>query len=165
MSNSPPILIIKSSLGDVSWIVNLAYNQMNNYLEYAYSTNFDWETWEIDMRGVIFSENIDNGKVEMFQQKTSVKNIGFWWITPYSDHLWIDAFVIDPKFQNRGIGSNLINKISDYFQFFSPITNRIELGVQNNNKIAISFYKKLEFEIHPDSHLESFNTLRMVKVF
>ena len=165
MSNSSHISIIKAYLTDVSWIVNLAYSQMNNYLEYAYNAPFDWENWENEMRGIIFSENYNNGIVQMFKLNINNKLIGFWWITPYFDHLWIDAFVIAPEYQNRGFGTQIIGQIKEIFQFFSPKNTKIELGVQNNNKKAISFYKKQNFEIKPDTQLEFFKTLRMVKVF
>ncbi|MHA1989542.1 MAG: GNAT family N-acetyltransferase [Candidatus Hodarchaeales archaeon] len=163
MNNSYPPFIKKALLEDVNWIIDLAYKQMNNYLEYAYTGPFDWETWENEMRGIIFTNKVEDGIVQVFYSEDILDNVGFWWITPYSDHLWIDAFVIKPQYQIRGIGSSLIGNLKEILKIYYPLNHLIELGVQKNNEIAINFYQKRGFKIKDDTYLEMFNTIRMVK--
>ena len=50
----------------------------------------------------------------------------------------IQRLHIDPKYQRKGIGTTLINKVLEAF----PKTNKIDLEVEKQNKRAISFYKK-----------------------
>jgi ribosomal protein S18 acetylase RimI-like enzyme len=164
MNNSSTPFIKKASLDDVNWIINLAYKQMNNYLEYAYTGPFDWETWENEMRGVIFKDKVEDGIVQVFYSKDTSEDVGFWWITPYSDHLWIDAFVIKPQHQLKGMGSSLIVNLKEILKAYFPLNHSVELGVQKNNDTAINFYQKHGFKIMDDTYLEMFNTFRMVKM-
>ena len=119
--------------------------------------------WEQEIRGVIFNNKEEYGRVDVFYDDKINDFIGFWWITPYNDHLWIDAFVIKPQYQRKGIGSSLMNIIKDYFNIYFPKNQSIELGVQERNAEAVNFYLKHGFKIVDDSYMKTYYTLRMVK--
>ena len=157
------IRFITAKADDVHWIVELAYKIMNPYLEEAFAGTFDWASWESDMRGVILVNDKYKGIVELFVDEND-QTIGFWWITPQSDHIWIDAIVLDQNFQNKGIGTYIFRKSKEHFAYLYPKNLRIELGVQKSNIKAIKFYEHLDFYQEQDSYLEWHNTLRMIYI-
>lgn len=159
-----PVKFIRATLDDVRWIVDLTYSEMNNYLENAYNGPFDYQQWEHDLRQVIDTGDITRGYVELFLSNENEK-IGYWWITPQIDHLWLDAFVIVPHWQGKGIGAYLIHALTHkHFHFYRPKNKRIELGVQMENTRAIEFYKRHNFFIQQDTYLNMFKTHRMILI-
>lgn len=155
------IRFLTAKSADVPWIVELAYKIMNPFLEEAFTGTFDWASWESDMRGVIQTDDKYKGIVELFINDDGQK-IGFWWVTPQNNHIWIDAIVLNSNFQSKGIGTHIFHQIREHFNYLYPKNLRIELGVQKSNKKAIKFYEHLNFHQEEDSYLEWHNTIRMV---
>jgi ribosomal protein S18 acetylase RimI-like enzyme len=59
----------------------------------------------------------------------------------------LKAIYVLPKFQNIGVGKDLMNKVFDFF----PISETIWIEVANYNHKAIKFYQKHGFEFVPNS--------------
>ena len=57
----------------------------------------------------------------------------------------LDSIAIDPKYRKLGIGSQLVNYTIERFKKMG--LKKVFLEVRTTNKKAISFFKKLGFEI------------------
>ncbi|MGI6122782.1 MAG: GNAT family N-acetyltransferase [Acetivibrionales bacterium] len=63
--------------------------------------------------------------------------------------LWINIFIIDPAFQNRGFGTNAINKLLDMVhEEYGAITCIV--SVSQRNEKGLSFWRKVGFSHDPD---------------
>ena len=69
-------------------------------------------------------------------------------IKDQKDSVNIVNFLIDPKFQNRGYGSYLLQYTIEKIKNLK-IIKKIILNVQLNNKIAITLYEKFNFKRNP----------------
>ena len=158
----PEIEIHPATLADVDLIVQMTFSAMGKHLEMAFGGGFDWGGWETDIRGVILRNKREEGIIETFITKQK-KIVGFWWITPHLDHLWIDAIVLNENHRNGGIGSWLLKNFDQIFSDLYPANKNIQLGVQKTNQAAVRFYERLGFQEIPDEFMELHNTLHLVK--
>ena len=140
---------------------------MNHYLEQAFNGSFDWEQWENDVRKTILNQNEYETKffdrvflIHLTDQLNTL--IGFIWISRHLDNiLWIDSFVILSEFRSKGYGSQVFKEIIKIAKNSPYKFKSIELGVQEENKKAIQFYKSLGFSEIPDLSMAYFNTMRL----
>lgn len=65
------------------------------------------------------------------------------------DRANIVNFLINPKFQNRGYGTLLLQKAIEYLKKLNEIT-KIVLNVQASNNNAIKLYEKFNFKKDPN---------------
>lgn len=133
---------------------------MNKYLEDAYNGEFDWSMWEFEIRDILININTNtNGdNLELIYFNNTL--IGFFWTSIQKPNsLWLDSIIIINEFQNKGIGSKIIDLLIDN----NPEIRYIDLGVQNSNKQAIKFYEKNGFNIVDDNRMELFKTIHMKK--
>jgi len=64
------------------------------------------------------------------------------------DRVSIINFLINPKFQNKGFGSFLLQKTIDKVRKLTEI-KKIVLNVQISNSVAIKLYEKFNFKRNP----------------
>lgn len=69
---------------------------------------------------------------------------GFWKNEPPNGRVWLDRFMIDKNYQNKGYGKILMPLILDKLKK-EYNCSKIYLSVYDNNKIAINFYKNFGF--------------------
>lgn len=69
--------------------------------------------------------------------------IGLIWFNPYGSHsMFINRFMIDEKYQGRGLGTEAFRISLKYFiKKYSPR----KLTISSDNKIALRLYKKFGF--------------------
>jgi len=73
--------------------------------------------------------------------------IGFSMVGAFNEHqkyIWLDRFMIDKNFQNRGYGKLFLNKIISYISRKWDV-NKIILSVHKDNEYVLHFYKKTGF--------------------
>ena len=155
---------------DVKYIISLAYDQMNTYLEKSYNGAFNWEKWETELREVIYDQNHGNtlqnsSKVNRFTKamiiEISENQIGFIWFSYYSpDIIWVDSIILNPEYQGKGYGTQIFIHL---FGLFKADFQYLDLGVQEHNNGAIEFYKKLGFYQIDDIAMGYYLTNRMRK--
>lgn len=61
------------------------------------------------------------------------------------------AISVLKNFRRQGIATNLMKNLPD--KIFSAKFNQVSLSVQKSNKIALNFYKKLDFKIFQDNKI------------
>lgn len=61
------------------------------------------------------------------------------------NYLWIDRFLIDYRYQNKGYGRKTLNLLIKYLKDNYSMAKYICLSVNENNEVAIKLYKKLGF--------------------
>lgn len=61
------------------------------------------------------------------------------------NYLWIDRFLIDYLYQNKGYGRKTLNLLIKYLKDNYSMSKYICLSVNENNEVAIKLYKKLGF--------------------
>lgn len=70
--------------------------------------------------------------------------IGYFCILNLFDFVNLNAIAISKEYQNKGVGSNILNYIFNYCKLNK--FNKILLEVRISNKQAINFYQKHDFE-------------------
>lgn len=81
------------------------------------------------------TKNIYNYTRILYNDKT----IGYYYLIDHGEEFELDDFYILPQYQNKGIGTYILNKIT------SETTRPIFLYVFSQNNIAINLYKKSGF--------------------
>ena len=71
--------------------------------------------------------------------------IGFIHLIPIQTTLWIDMLAVDRRFQNRGLGRQLL-ALADKYALSKALT-RISLFVDAHNAGAIRFYERAHFQL------------------
>tara|TARA_Y100000991_G_C21941226_1_gene335371 strand:- start:228 stop:653 length:426 start_codon:yes stop_codon:yes gene_type:complete len=66
--------------------------------------------------------------------------IGFIFCSDNDNNIHINSFAIKEEYQNKGYGTQFINKIKEY-------NKTLSLNTEEENHNAIQFYKKNEFQI------------------
>jgi ribosomal protein S18 acetylase RimI-like enzyme len=116
----------------------------------------------LDMMKISLDEFKDMMKKtgEVYILKENEKPIGFYWIETRDHRLHIHAICIHKDHQGKGYGKYLMNEI---FEKREVGIHAIELGVEMNNDVAITLYKKLGFIIV--NQLEDLGFYIMEKVY
>ena len=87
----------------------------------------------------IFSKKLEYVKAIYYRKKA----IGLIWFNPTSKHsMFINRYMIDYKYQNKGLGSKAFECSLKYFTKKYPIK---KLTISSSNKIALRLYKKFGF--------------------
>lgn len=158
------INLVLASEPDVPFIVLLTSKIMNSYLEQAYNSPFDWSKWEFELRDVIYKQNRNKIK-DIERAYLIVQNedkLGFVWVSEYSNEIfWIDTFILDFQFQGLGYGKIVFNLLLKGIKTHHPNFKYIDLGVQEKNTKAITFYSKLGFKPIEDISMSFYKTDRM----
>lgn len=61
------------------------------------------------------------------------------------NYLWIDRFLIDYRYQNKGYGRKTLNLLIKYLKDHYSVSKCICLSVSEKNEISIKLYKELGF--------------------
>ena len=114
------------------------------YLEHQI---FKEDAFSMDLMEKLISKNFLFLKLEISKLKKQL--IGFIIIIKdQKDTVNIINFLIDPKFQNRGYGSYLLQQTIEKIKQLKNI-KKIVLNVQLSNLIAIKLYEKFNFKKNP----------------
>jgi len=138
-----PLTIEKAKEKHIPRIASLAKQEMGTVLKKAWRSDFDWKDWEDDVRDAIKGFILEKVHVYSLKDKPD-RIIAFTWITFESQLLWIDSIVIDRLYQRQGYGSFILAWLIEKYAKPNKLPS-IQLGVQDNNKEAIEFYKKHGF--------------------
>jgi ribosomal protein S18 acetylase RimI-like enzyme len=115
--------------------LEMMWNDGQDYMENAmHVMQMTWEQY-----GQIFRTR---GEVQAIYQETNLA--GFYWIEQRGDILHLHGLILKPKFQGQGIGTTVLNMLSDRYK---GTMDRIELGVYQENTGAIRLYQKMGFVI------------------
>lgn len=109
----------------------------------------DKQYW-IDKYEVVKKEYIPNSETFVYKENEEIK--GFISIINKS---FIGALFIENKYQGRGIGSKLIDFITEKF-------NELTLTVYKDNLNAVTFYKKKGFKIISEDLDEDTNKVELM---
>ena len=66
------------------------------------------------------------------------------------NHLWIDRFLIDYPYQNKGYGKKTLNQLIKYLKEKYSKSKYFCLSVSEKNEIAINLYKEFGFNFTGD---------------
>ncbi len=83
-------------------------------------------------------ENYAKGKLSILVAETQQKILGYIVTSKKNNTVWIHDILVRKKYQNKGIGSALIKHACK--------SNKVLLTVNEGNKKAIIFFKKLGFK-------------------
>jgi len=78
---------------------------------------------------------------------------------PDSDTLYIGLLLVDDRFKRKAIGSTIMNALFSIAE--TAEYKNIKLSVQDNNKVGLSFWKKLGFYETDRCHCNGFDNLSM----
>lgn len=124
------ILIIEPSENDLNLIANLDYELLNG-------------TWTFESYK---DENNNNPFNHLLIAKMSDEIVGFIDYMVTFDNCSICRIAVKKAYQNKGIGTLLINKMISYLAKYSEAkVNTIALEVSEKNENAIKFYLKNGF--------------------
>lgn len=90
-----------------------------------------------------FFDEFTRGTRKYFVALFDKTPIGFIGLYNYDDDMNIIQLAVDAPFQNKGIGSQLINKAKDFAKSLGK--KSLSLEVDSNNTNAQNFYKKHNF--------------------
>ena len=68
-----------------------------------------------------------------------------WFEKKYSQFMYVDRIVIDPSFQNRGLGRAFYDDLKIFSQRYTPIIT-CEVNLKPKNEGSLLFHKKYGFE-------------------
>jgi ribosomal protein S18 acetylase RimI-like enzyme len=139
----------KGTNEDLEYIYDLEFKEMNEIITHAWQGRFNWENWRNDL-----AEAVNSKFQRVFVIQVQQMPVGYIWLNEEVESLWITAIVLDSSWQRRQIGHSVLEYLiksceTDGKEF-------IELGVQNNNRKALLFYKSLGFQQF--DHLRRANT-------
>ncbi len=140
---TPRLFYRKATMDDVNQIYALAQQQMDEIVKKSWVREpFDWESWLSDLIFAIKDQKIQRVMIVSVEEDPFV---GFFWynISGYRT-LWLTSLVLSPQWVGKGIGTQIMRYLEEV-----AITEKcrvIELGVQEINYPAVSFYKKLGFQ-------------------
>lgn len=170
MNQLQEIIFRNATADEVRFIVDLAYSEMDKYLSVAYNGVFNWAKWESELRETIYDQNHSTAisqasivnkynKVLIIEMKNEF--IGFVWFSYYSNEIiWIDSIILTKSNQGKGYGKQIMDRL---FAIFKVDFKFIDLGVQEENKRAQEFYKRLGFYKIDDIAMSYYLTERMRK--
>jgi ribosomal protein S18 acetylase RimI-like enzyme len=139
ISENPPLLLKKATLEDMDFIKDLFYSEMDEIVNVAWNGRFRWESWFRDINEAL---SLKTHYVLLLQD--TKQNIGFLWMNKEISTLWITAIVLKQEWQRRTVGSQVMTHLIEECKEDGIKT--IELGVQQNNMVAMRFYTKLGFQ-------------------
>lgn len=170
MNQLEDVLFRNATEDDVRFIVDLAYLEMDKYLSVAYNGAFNWAKWESELRETIYDQNHSNviSQASIVNKYNKVviielndEYIGFVWFSYYSNEIiWIDSIILTKNIQGKGYGKQIMEHLTAIFKVDFKF---IDLGVQEENKRAQEFYKKLGFYKIDDIAMSYYLTDRMRK--
>lgn len=140
------ITISKARVEEVSEIKKLLYKTWISVYSGLYSKESidkitaDWHSIELLTKQILDPNRLflvakDGNKIVGMCNTASVTDKG--------NEINIQRLHIDPEYQRKGIGTNMLNMIIEAF----PNVTKINLEVEKQNKKAISFYKKTGYKI------------------
>ncbi len=138
ISENPNILLKKATLEDMDFIKELFFTEMDAIVNRAWRGRFRWESWFKDINEALTLESHSVLLIQVTRQ-----NIGFLWMNTETNSLWITAIVLNPEWQRRKIGSQIMAHLINECKQDGRKT--IELGVQQNNEAAMRFYTEIGF--------------------
>ncbi|MHA1992993.1 MAG: GNAT family N-acetyltransferase [Candidatus Hodarchaeales archaeon] len=139
ISENPPLSLIKATLDDMDFIEELFHTEMDEIVNIAWNGKFRWESWFKDINEAL---SLKSHHVLLIQDTR--QNIGFLWMNKEISTLWITAIVLKKEKQRNAIGSQVMTHLIDECK--EDGIQAIELGVQQNNKAAMSFYTNIGFQ-------------------
>jgi len=85
--------------------------------------------------------------IGIFDEEELIGVCGIWILTKYyiGKHIELDNVVLLPRYQNKGIGKELMSYIDDYARKIDCVAN--ELNCYVNNEKARKFWEKEGYEI------------------
>lgn len=107
-------------------------------------------------RKLLFEDDVvpfKQGKLKWIRAFVQNQLVGFMTLEPDyqgTKSVYVSTLVVDPAFQNKGIGKAMLNSIN---QTWFPNTPEIILIVRKINEQAIGFYTRLGFTPAPDIRL------------
>ncbi|MHA1975622.1 MAG: N-acetyltransferase family protein [Candidatus Hodarchaeales archaeon] len=138
ISKDPLVLLKKAALGDMDFIKDLFYTEMDSIVNVAWGGRFRWESWFKDV-----TEALELESHNVLLILVSDQRIGFLWMNKELRTLWITAIVLKYEWQRRNIGNQIMTHLIDECR--KDGISAIELGVQKNNRAALNFYTELGF--------------------
>jgi len=106
----------------------------------------------------MLSAHYINNCIEMKAVYNNKILIGFFMLTTEIKPLYLDCFMIDKKYQNKGYGNKCIKKIIRYVKNNYRVNN---LVLSTSNPIAFNLYKKNGFiQLHnkmADKYMKKYN--------
>ncbi len=109
---------------------------------------FEENAFSKDLLKKLISNNIMFLKLEIGMLRKKITGF-IVVIKDNKDRANIVNFLINPKFQNRGYGTFLLQKAIEYLRKLNEIT-KIVLNVQASNNNAIKLYEKFNFKKDPN---------------
>ena len=136
----------------------IALEDINFFPVSAEDLQFGYDLWKLTQKG--FLEKINGKWDEEFEVKNykderirNIENnylikyneniIGWLEYEVYNDYIYINQLHIAPEYQNRGIGTRILN---EYFVYGKKENKNIYLEVLQGNERALRYYKKLGFK-------------------
>ncbi|UCE14386.1 MAG: GNAT family N-acetyltransferase [Candidatus Heimdallarchaeota archaeon] len=137
ISSNPPINLVKARFSDFKFLEEVSHLEMDHVV----SQSWNWRSWFEDLKKAIIG-NLYYHKVFIIEVEQGC--VGYLWLNEEKNSLWVTAIVLQAEFQRRGIGQQIMNFLIEESR--KEGKENIELGVQNNNIAALSFYSNLGFK-------------------
>jgi len=96
-------------------------------------------SWDEPIHDRCFADKWAAGELQVLQMDG--RDCGFIWIRESNQAITVSEIVIDPEFQNRGVGTQFMRSIQDRA---SALHLPVRLRVLRRNR-ALAFYKRLGF--------------------
>ncbi len=126
------ILPVRDS--DYQWLLELHHTVHRDLItqEFGY--------WDNDEELGLFKHAWESRKIEILLQND--KPVGMFIVVAHADHLWLDEIQIDPRYQDQGIGTEVIGRLiararARHFP--------LRLRVLHANQRAFRLYQRLGF--------------------
>ena len=123
-----------TSQGDLEFLWRLHLDSMREYVE----KTFDWDL-EAQRGYIAKAADGEMGKIILVDDVEA----GFWNIVESESEVFLNSIVLLPEFQNRGIGTRMINELLD------DAERPVRLQVLKVNP-AIALYERLGFQVCAD---------------
>ncbi|MER2511175.1 MAG: GNAT family N-acetyltransferase [Nitrosomonas ureae] len=119
---------------DFQWLLELHHTVYRDLItqEFGY--------WDSDEELGLFKNAWESKQIEVLLRND--KPVGMFIVVAHVDHLWLDEIQIDPRYQNQGIGTEVIGRlIARARTCFLPL----RLRVLRVNQGAYRLYQRLGF--------------------
>ena len=138
ISNDPVVILRRATSNDVEFVKDLFFKIMNSVVLVAWNGRFRWKSWLNDAE-----EAIQDEKHMFFIVRELEEDVGLIWMNEYQTTLWITAIILEEQWQRRGIGGQIMQMLIEVCKDNGK--DALELGVQQNNQVALNFYQKIGF--------------------
>ena len=154
ISGHSNVILRKATIDDLEFVNKISFKIMDSVVAIAWNGRFRWESWFHDMEEAILDD------IHMFFIiQAEEEDVGYLWMNEEHSLLWITAIVLEEEWQRKGIGNQIIQKLIKSCKDTGK--EAIELGVQQNNKAAINFYKEMGFEKYDSIRYAHTNLMRL----